>query len=67
MVSEDSPTKLLQLFEETSYVKDRSINEGERKCIWQRKLTRYIAYCVDGGILQNFFSLKDIIPLLHSR
>ena len=32
--------------------------------IWRQKIARYLAYCIDGGLLQKKFTLQTIIELM---
>lgn len=32
-----------------------------KQAVWSKKVARYLAYCVDGGLLQERFTLKDVI------
>ena len=44
--------------------KMKEANKGRRNAktaIWRKKVARYLAYCLDGGLLQRKFSLVKLI------
>jgi hypothetical protein len=50
-----SPSEVLAKYLE-SYGLDKSLSKS-----WLYKLSRYLAYCIDGGLMVGHFSLVDII------
>ena len=36
-------------------------SKNKKAAIWRKKVARYLAYCVDGGLLQKKFTLKNMI------
>jgi len=35
--------------------------KSKKAAIWRKKVARYLAYCVDGGLLQKKFTLMTMI------
>lgn len=52
------------MFENASFVRDKSGNEEDRKTIWQQKLSNYLGICIDGFLMGSAFSFKDLVPVL---
>ena len=49
---------------EVDLSKMKDANKGRRSAktaIWRKKVARYLAYCLDGGLLQKKFSLVRLI------
>jgi hypothetical protein len=42
----------------------REGNLTEQDPVWRAKIARYLAYCIDGGLLQSHFTLKTFIRQL---
>jgi len=56
-IKENDPTALINEFLKLSYQGSDNI----KKKLWLYKLSRYLAYCVDGGLLNGQFSLVEIL------
>lgn len=56
----DDPTGILEEFFRSCLLEPGS--RGYK--IWCKKVCRYLAYCLDGGLMQNRISLKDILTYL---
>jgi hypothetical protein len=63
----DDPTELVKIYETTSYVKEKQGDELARKKIWNFKLARYLAYCINEGLMGASFGIKDMVHILSSR
>ena len=59
---EADPTRLIDEFFNRSFHGSEFI----KKKLWLYKLSRYLAYCVDGGLLNGQFSLSDILHHYHN-
>ena len=45
----------------TSKTRSKKDNKKRKKtAVWRKKVARYLAYCVDGGLLQEKFTLKTV-------
>ena len=38
----------------------------KKKHIWNAKVSRYLAYCVDGGVLCSQFTLRTFVKMIES-
>lgn len=56
-IKESDPTNLINEFLKLSY----QGTDNTKKKLWLYKLSRYLAYCVDGGLLNGQFSLVEIL------
>ena len=66
-IHEENPAVLIKLFESASFVKEKKGVETERIAHWNKKLSRYLAYCFDGGLLGYKFNLKHLIHQLNNQ
>ena len=39
--------------------------KSKKAAIWRKKVARYLAFCVDGGLLQKKFTLMTMIEGFH--
>jgi hypothetical protein len=63
----DDPMELIKIFEAHSYIKEKQGEELERKKKWNFKLARYLAYCLNEGLMGGRFGIKDLILILASN
>jgi len=42
-------------------IKDLGKRKNAKVAIWRKKVARYLAFCVDGGLLQSKFNLVTMI------
>ena len=42
-------------------------NDGESRRIWNYKLSKYLAYCFNGGLMGRDYSLKDLFDILNDN
>lgn len=43
--------------------KKKTKEHRDLKTVWRAKVARYLAYCVDGGLLQSKFTINTLISL----
>eukprot|EP00397_Hematodinium_sp_SG-2012_P013128 GEMP01013321.1.p1 GENE.GEMP01013321.1~~GEMP01013321.1.p1 ORF type:complete len:639 (+),score=119.06 GEMP01013321.1:29-1945(+) len=59
----EDPISVAENLQETEGIDDtdESADKNQSKHNWYKRLSRYFAFCVDGGILGNKYSLRDLV------
>jgi hypothetical protein len=63
---ERNPFEILKKYINTNYDSTAKQFKDEKKRIWTVKLSRYLTYCVNGGLMGKKFNFKKYFGLIDT-